>query len=81
MNFFRRLIANVPGELLAARVATTSRHAETTTEPAAWVPTPEDFGIWEALAVVADSTGVIDYTTAAPLLPADAHNTNPEGTS
>lgn len=77
MNFFRRLIAEVPGELLAAQVATTSRAAEVTAEPAAWIPAPEDedFGIWEALAVVADSTGVIDYATAAPFLPAH-HDTD-----
>lgn len=71
MNFFRRLTAELPGELLAAQVAATSRHAEATTDPTAWIPAPECPGIWDALAVVANSNGVIDYATAAPFLPAE----------
>lgn len=80
MKFFRRLIAEVPGELLAAQVATTSRHAETTAEApiatADWIPAPEYPQIWAALAVLSDTTGVIDHDTAAPFLPADLQETS-----
>lgn len=69
MNFFRRLVAEIPGELLAAQVAATSRHAEPTAEPDAWIPAPEYPEIWAALAEVGNSPGVIDHTTAVQPTP------------
>jgi hypothetical protein len=66
---FRTLTADVPGELLAAQVATTNRAAEAAhTETAAveaWIPAPEYPQIWAALAN-RDS----DHATAAPFVPA-----------
>lgn len=88
MNFFRRLTAELPGELLAAQVAATSRHSEAnppaedgpTREGKAgeseFVPAPEYPEIWAALAVLSSTPGVIDHTTAG--LPAPAHHSEGE---
>lgn len=69
---FRPLAAEVPGNLLAAQVAATSRHAETATTPAgpdAWIPAPEHPEIWAALAAASNSNGVIDRSTPGPTTP------------
>lgn len=74
MRLFRPLTAEVPGELLAAQVAATSRHAETATTPAgpdAWIPAPEYPDIWAALAAAGDNPGVIGPNT--PGLPVAAY--------
>lgn len=69
MKLFRTLTAEVPGKLLAAQVAATSRVAEATPEPDAWIPAPEYPEIWAALASASNSHDVIDHATAAPFLP------------
>lgn len=73
MNFFRRLTADIPGELLAAQIATTSSRTAATTEPDAWIPAPEHPEIWAALAAVGNSNGVIDHTTSGLPMPAGHH--------
>lgn len=78
---FRTLTAEVPGELLDAQVGTISRHAETTTEAAIssadWIPAPEYPQIWAALAVLSNTTGVIDHATASRFLPARTEGEQP----
>lgn len=71
---FRTLTADVPGELLAAQVASTGRTSETTlaTEPTY----PGDAYVYELLGILADNPGVIDHDTLGfPALNAPAGDT------
>lgn len=72
MNFFRRLTAEVPGELLAAQVAASSRTAETADAAvlAPAMPSADYNTIFTALAVLADNPGVLGPDT--PGLPTPA---------
>lgn len=72
MSLFRRLIADVPGDQLAARFAAISRPepevaaGTATSEPAH----PGDAYLYTLLGVLADNPGVLDQST--PGLPASA---------
>lgn len=62
MNLFRRLTADMPGELLAAQVATTSRAAETaaTQTPA---PAADQQNVLDILGFLAEHPGVPNHDT------------------
>lgn len=69
MKILRQLVADVPGELLAAQVAVTAQTAEAST--AAWTETQSTYdGIFTTLAVLADNPGVL--TADTPGLPTPA---------
>lgn len=69
MKLFRQLVADVPGELLAAQAAASRHAAEPST--AAWAEPPLTYdGIFTTLAVLAENPGVL--TADTPGLPAPA---------
>lgn len=70
MNLFRRLTADMPGELLVAQVATTSRQPEPATAPDPWIPGDLYHELFTILAALADNPGVLSPDT--PGLPAPA---------
>jgi hypothetical protein len=73
MRLFRRLTADVPGELLAAQIAATNPTSETAAEatavPADWEPAPEYPEIWAALAAASVNVAMI-HATHMPFMPA-----------
>lgn len=68
MNFFRRLIADVPAELLAAQIATTGRTPEALTATHTGAPAYGD--LFATLAALEVNPGVLTPQTPGMPVPA-----------